>query len=315
MRIKGLDNGYLYTKDDERRIFKSSISKDATDIFGGNYITIDGIAYCVGVGKTTVELNKIVSETNKVCTIMNLAMTGEDDYFLVVGLPIGQFKAQKEQIKLEVMKYNGCKVEYKEKPFKVSIRDVFVFPQGAASLLNERNLTDGDFIIVDIGGLTIDVALIELINGSPIMHKSNTWFDGMQKLYSNVIYAVNNKYNMTLPIDYAEKILRQDLMVDGEFQDTSFLDDIKLEFLQDITKELQLNYPSRTTPIYVTGGGGIVLYKTLNKTFKNTTLINDAQFSNAKGYHKIGLIKYKKYTTIPMSTNKTLHWEIPNYGK
>lgn len=302
MKIKGLDNGYLYTKDNEKRIFKSCFTKDITETNSKTIITIDGIQYCVGSGRTTVDINKVESDTNKVCTLMNLALTGNDSYYLVVGLPVGQFKTQKDALRNEILTYNKSEVLYKDRPFKFTIEDVCVFPQGVASLINENNLTDGDFILVDIGGLTIDVAYVEFTNGNPTLHKYNTWFDGMQKLYSDIIAAVNNKYNMTLSNDYAEKIFLNGLKVDGEKQDISFLDDIKEEFLLSTIKELNLGYPIRTTPIYVTGGGGKILYSTITNHFKSTLLLQDPQFSNAMGYHKIGLIKYKKYITMPLSS-------------
>lgn len=312
MKIKGLDNGYLYTKDNEERFFKSAITKDIIAMNGTNNIVINNIGYTVGSGLPIIKTNKINSEMNMVGTLYNLALTGSDEYFLVVGLPIKQFAAQKYEFREEILKYNKANVYYKDRYFKFEIKDVFVFPQGAAALISQPNLTDRDFIILDIGGLTVDIAHIELNNGSPIMHKSDTIFDGMQKLYTDIIFAVNNKFDMTLTPDEAEKILKNNkITVDGINQDISFLEPIKQVFLERTIRELKLNYSSRTTPIYVAGGGGISLYNTISNEFKNTFLIENSQFANAKGYHKVGLIKYKKYITIPNGTNKNIIWEMP----
>ena len=72
MTIKGIDNGYLYTKDNEKRIFKSAFTKEDSGIKGSNSLSIDGINYCVGVGSTNVDTNKIDSEMNMAGTLLNL---------------------------------------------------------------------------------------------------------------------------------------------------------------------------------------------------------------------------------------------------
>lgn len=290
--IKGLDNGYLYTKDNERRMFKSAYSQVDSSLAN---ITIDGVDYCVGTGSKTIELDKTDQEINKVCTLYNLKLTGDTEYFLAVGLPIAQFKTQREKFQSMIMSYNDCKVSYKDKDYQFKINDVLVFPQGAAAMLT-AGIYNGDYIIFDIGGLTIDIGWVEMNNGNPIMQKYHTWYQGMQKLYPDIINEVNNRYNLTSEPDYAEKIFVNGLTYKGEKQDLIFLEPTLNNFFEPILTTFELNYPAKTTPILLCGGGANVLYHTFKAHgYKQLTLHPDGQFANAIGYYNIGCQKWGRY--------------------
>ena len=288
--IKGLDNGYLYTKDNERRIFKSAYNLVDSTL---SDITIDGKDYCIGSGTQTVEVDKTDQEINKVCTLYNLALTGSGEYYLVVGLPIGQYKLQREKFTKMIMSYNDCHMVYKEQDLKFRINDVLVFPQGAGALMSIGQI-NGDYIVFDIGGLTIDIAWVEMSNGMPSMQKYDTWYKGIQKLYSNIIHETNNRFNMTLEPRYAERVLVHGLTIEGEKQDLAFLQPILSQYLEPILTEFQLNYPSKTTQIVLCGGGASILYGAFKSRFKSVILLPDSQFANAIGYYKIGCKKFER---------------------
>ena len=97
--IKGLDNGYVYTKDNEKNIFPSAFSTEDKVVSNAIPITIDNKQYYTGIGKSTVELDKTNLEITKVCTLTNLAMSNDKEFYLVVGLPVGQYKEQKINLK------------------------------------------------------------------------------------------------------------------------------------------------------------------------------------------------------------------------
>jgi plasmid segregation protein ParM len=292
--IKGLDNGYSFTKDNEKRIIKSAISYTDKMVTGSKHITIDGKDYYVGVGQMTSDIDKTDADINKACTLMNLVISGDTDYYLVVGLPIGQFKAQNERFRNTVMSYNNCKIEYQGNERKIRIHDVTVFPQGAASLYAIRS-SKGDKIIIDVGGLTIDVALIQMNYGNPHIEKSDTWYKGMRTLFSNIIEQVNLKYGLRLETKEAERILLNGLRIHGIEQNLDFLQPTLQDYLEPIVDELKLNYPCETTPIYLCGGGANLLYGAFKKRFYEVIMVDDSQFSNAIGYYNVGLTKYEKY--------------------
>lgn len=301
MRVKGLDTGYLYTKDNDRRIFRSCYSKSAISMGSTSFISINGEDFAVGAGDRTVDIDKTDSKLTEVCVLTNLAMTGSDEYNLVVGLPISQFKPQKEKFRKTILGYNNKLIIYRGEEMKIKINDALVFPQGIGALMSLNDFRS-DVILVDLGGLTVDLAYIEMVCGNPVLHKYDTWTEGIQKMYSKIIDQVNCKFNLTLPISFAEKILTNDLIIDGIVHSKDFLIPTIQEYLEPILIELQLNYPCKTTRIYLCGGSAIIFKDIFMKRFPNTVLMENSQFANAIGYHKVGIQKFgNPDTTKPTS--------------
>jgi len=80
--------------------------------------------YYVGVGSATVDIDKSDKEITKACTLANLAMSGDGNYYLVVGLPISQYKSQHDKFKESILSYNKCEVIYNNVPLRFEIKDV-----------------------------------------------------------------------------------------------------------------------------------------------------------------------------------------------
>jgi plasmid segregation protein ParM len=295
--VKGLDVGYSFTKDNERNRFKSAYTHSDKILSGVDHIIIDGKDYYVGAGQMTSEVDKTNDEMNKVCTLLNLVQSLDDEFYLVLGLPISQHKTQKDKLIESVLEYNKCSIEYDGYERKISIKDVSVFPQGAAPVytLEEMN---GRYIFVDPGGFTWNIALVDLVNGDPHIEKYDTWYKGMRALYSSVIDAINSRYNLKLDPRDAERILiKNELKVRGKDEDLSFLKPVLLDYLEPITDEIRLNYPCDTTPLYVHGGGIHIVGNALKKRFFDVTFMKDSQFANAEGLYNLGCIIYDKYIT------------------
>lgn len=296
MQIKGIDNGYLYTKsvcDLGKCIFKSAYTTSDKSVNGMATISIDGKEYCVGVGKTTADTDKTDSDINRVCTLTDLSMTGDDEYNLVVGLPIGQYKAQKDKFKKMVMSYNNYKIAFHNKPMNIKINNVLVVPQGVGALYSTSQ-KDGAYIVFDIGGLTIDVGYIESSWGTPTPRKTDTWYKGVITLYPRIIEMVNNKFGLTLEPSFAEQILNHGLYILGEKQDISFLQQLMDSYLEDMFDDFKHNYPAKNVPIYLCGGGAMILEPFFKKHFPQAVLMSDSQFANAIGYYYIGMQTFKR---------------------
>ena len=289
MVIKGIDVGYQYTKDNNHRIFKSAYSLVDNSLSNSKQIIIDGVTYYVGSGIETTDADKTQSTINMVCTLYNMASasTVDSDYIISVGLPVGQYKAQREELKEAIYEYNSKVVHYKGHRFNYRIRNVTVSPQGVAAVYNIIEL-QGRYIIVDIGGGTIDTCLLEFTKFDSRISKHETYYKGIKTLYNAIITEVNNKYKLKLDMEYAETILNTGtLIVDGEREDLSFLKHIVQNYIDGIVEYLNINYPIRTTPIYLCGGGSILTFDALKRRLPHVLLMENSQFANANGYYKI----------------------------
>lgn len=292
--IKGIDVGYTYTKDESKNIFKSAFTKDENVVGNSIKLNYNDEVFYVGDGNTTIDLDKAENEINKICILASLGLSNSDEYFIVSGLPISQYKLQKEKLKNFILKLDRSHICVNDIFDRIiRIRDVMIFPQGAAALYSQS--IAGDALIVDIGGRTIDVALVEMQNGSPKLQQNDTWYNGMLVLYSEIINVVNRKFELTLDPRYAEKILSQGLEIYGVKQNIDFLQPVLQRHFDTMFKQIMLNYPHKTTPIYLCGGGSKLLYNAFKNRFPNVSIFNDYQFSNAIGYYNIGKKAFSKY--------------------
>ena len=286
MTILGVDIGYTYTKTSEGILFASKVCK-AEPFQDAPKLTWEGQTYSVGVGESTVDANKINSTITKVCMMAALAVSSKDSEFnIVTGLPIGQFSAQADNLKSMILSNRRNKVFLNGVERNLNINDVKIYAQGAGALFAQR--IDGEAIIIDIGGRTIDIAYFEIEGGRRRLSTHSTLYCGMLPLYSKAIEAINQKYELTLPSKDSEKILRDGLEVHGEKQDIRFINTIKNEHIQELVNELDVKYPSKTTPIYITGGGAFIFGAVLQDKYRNARILPNCQFSNANGFKQIG---------------------------
>lgn len=289
---KGLDNGFYSIKDNEYRIFRSAFSRTDLTFSKNSEITIDGNTYYFGYGNTTGDSDKSNSLVNKICTLANLAMTGDHEYCLVVGLPIIQYKTMKDNLRDSIMRYNGADIEYMDSKFKAKIKDVTVFAQGVGALFN-IGLEDGVYISFDIGSYTINVVLVEIINGIPHIKKYDTWFNGILTLYNKVIKAINSTEGLPLEIEDAPLILSNGLNVKGEKIKDDYVKGILEDYLDDVLGKFKQNYPNHNLlPIMFSGGGAIMFSKFVANRFSNSMVLPNSQFANAIGYGNFARQKY-----------------------
>jgi plasmid segregation protein ParM len=245
-----------------------------------------------GVGNPTVDIDKIDAPINKIGILSSIAMCGSNEYYIVVGLPITQYKAKKERLRNMVMSYNGCDIIYNGRKINYHIRDVGVCPQGIGALYTINSSSDR--ILFDIGSYTINVALIEYSNGNPKIIKSDTWYSGVLNLYQRVIEEINRKFDLTLKPSYAEKVLSTgELSIDGSPCDLKFLKPIISDYLDPVFTQFKLKYDEyKTVPTTLIGGGAELLHGAFERTVKNCEIIEDSQFANALGYHRYGIDKF-----------------------
>ena len=285
----GLDIGYSYTKTDSGVFFPSKIMAGDNVINEGTQIIYNNQKFTIGIGKGTLELNKINSMLTKLCMLAAVAKSTDDDTVnIATGLPIGQIKLLADDLKNYLLNDNHINYTINNVNKKLFINDVIVVPQGARALYAYD--IEGDVIIIDIGGRSVDIAYFEYINGKRKLVKYNTLYKGMISLYSKLIEQINKKYSssgLSLDDEYGEKILTEGLSIFGDKQDLSWLQPVYDAHVEEIINNLMLNYRYVSTDIYICGGGAKTLFPSFKKKIKNIRILDDSQFSNAIGFKKI----------------------------
>lgn len=293
METIGLDFGSCNLKTNTGVIIPTKITKGENLFNNGFLLEFKNEVYTIGEGEYDTTLDKTKKEFFLPCLCLGLALSTEENFVrTVVGLPLNQYKSNKEEL-LNIIENNKI-LEFKlnGEDRTIYITEVEVFPEGIATYyslnMEKRNkLKERDIIILDIGGRTTDIALLKSgIKRSVI--KLTSLECGMINVYHDIISNINAEYTLGLEIEDAEKIIKNGLEIDGEKQDLTFVKQIIKNNIDKVFKELNINYPTRTSPILVTGGGGEAFFKSIKKRFPTAELVENNILSNALGYKKVG---------------------------
>jgi len=286
--ILGIDKGTTFTKTSEGQIIRSTIRENDHDILIDNKLLVglSGRKYIVGErGNYSSDLMKAEHENTKVLIYTMIALSKDKKYIdtdLVVGLPIGLYARQKENMKKLIDKHLDISINGIEK--HIEIGRIEVFPEGAGAYYTQE---EKDCLIIDIGGLSIDTALFD--NGK--LTKYSTYSMGIMKLYNKIANRVNSQFDLSLTEWDVPNILKKGLYIYGQKMPIDVESLIKAHTLE-IIERLKLEYDIKLLNVLITGGGAILLEEYFKLDILQSKVLGD-QFSNAKGFKKIGEVIFR----------------------
>lgn len=283
--IKGIDIGNSLIKDECGYSFPAKVSY-MENLMGNKYsCVLNNKAYYLGEGEYDTTYRKI-EKANYIKMLFGILAVSKapSELQIMLGLPISQYKKDKNKLK-ELIKEHFVLQGYFNNIYKeYVIQDVEVYPEGVASLSESY-----EGVLVDIGGRTTDVCMVSSVNNSRLkIEKPYSLAEGTLKLYSDFINIINSKKGLDLSFDDADRILRNGLFIKGEKQNISFAIDVFKEYLEKLITKLNIQYSLDTNNITFTGGGSLLLSKPIKKRIPYATIMQDALFSNARGFYKKG---------------------------
>lgn len=279
--ILGVDIGHYSTKSSNGSNIVSKVSKVSNILNNStNLITSTG-TYFIEEGEFDTEYRKIKKEYIKELFLTSILLSSNEmTNSIVVGLPLSQYKEDKDKLKEILLKERMHRVIINGNERKLIIEDVEVYPEGIGSLVGR----DYEGVIVDIGGLTTDIALLE----NNKVKKPYSLPIGTLNLYADFIKVINSKYSLDLTSEDAPRILKNGLKIYGEQKEIAFALDIFKSYVENIVRELQVSYSIKTLDIILIGGGADLLFKPFKNRIPNAQLIDNAIFSNANGFKEWG---------------------------
>ncbi|MBN1045500.1 MULTISPECIES: ParM/StbA family protein [unclassified Clostridium] len=247
-------------------------------------IVIDGKTYYLGYGSYDTTFRKIEKEHYLDMMYGLLALTTKTVYnYVGLGLPLGQYKADRENLIDLVLSNDNRKIKVNDELEKsIVIKDVEVFPEGVSTLKD-----DEECIVIDVGGGTTDCGLVVNEHGKRKVLNPISIPKGTIKLYDGFANKLINK-GLDVTLEDAERILNRGYLYQQGTDDINFEMYEYKEFVEILISKLQLNYNLKIYPISITGGGGEILYNQLKDRFKNTRLQPTAIKSNANAYYELG---------------------------
>lgn len=274
----GVDIGNYNTNTSNSIIFESRISKRNYELSDYSEVHFREEKYFIGQGSFDSEYRKIKKPTYLKLLYAALSRSLESgDVELGLGLPLSQYKQDRNELVRLIE--NNCFMTG-EKDFYIT--KVEVFPEGAVSVP-----IDFEGVVVDIGGRTTDVCLIENINGTRKILNPNSFGSGMIPLEQEFINQLNAKFGLDLAINDFKRILNKGLDIYGQRQDITFAISIFKEYLENLLSDINSEYNLKIHKIAFTGGGSINLAKPILKRLPNAKIVNDPLFGNAKAYENL----------------------------
>jgi len=277
--IIGIDIGNYATKTSSLVIFDSKVTNNS--LLGKNPFEAESDIFYVGEGNYDTEYRKVKKKHIRIMFLYALTLSTNDiNNKIVVGLPISQYKADREEMKQLLMQPRMNVVSLNGIQRKLYIEDVEVYPEGLISV--------EDGILVDIGGRTTEVALVENFK----VTSSFSVPEGTLNLYSDFANLINTHYGLDLKQSDAERIIRHGLKIDGMVADVTFAQDAFRSFVENLVSQIQIKYPVKTLPVTILGGGGQLLFNPIKKRIPNSTLAENPVFANALLFKKVGEAKW-----------------------
>lgn len=282
--ILGVDVGNYNLNSSTGICLESRVSRSSTLFSKSPTIELFNKKIVIGEGEFDTEYRKVKKENYLQMFYAAVCLSTNDIYNnVVVGLPISQYKNDKDELMNLIMQNSLMQGVFNGIERKIMIEDIEVYPEGIGTVAQ-----DFEGIIVDIGGRTTDICQVENINRKKKIINPISEPIGTLNLYADFIKSLNNTYSLDLKLQDTERILRLGLRINGAEVDISNSKMIFTDYVDKIVNKLKIEYSANTLDIALLGGGSIILGKSIIKRLPNTIVINDPLFANAQAFKKVG---------------------------
>lgn len=317
--VYGLDLGFSKGKDSLKNKVLSVVKRraenavDLADFLTEGYLIEleDGSKWNVGQkGAFDITRSRLKKETDlpKLYTMLGLFQqhTGRTRIdLLVTGLPIADYMSQREALKASMEKVHHFK--FNRKPVSLAVTECKVIPQAAGAyydfVLDEdgmpvenglaADLMYERVLILDIGGKTTDGCIMQNFSYS---QDSFTIQKAVLRISSILKGYIDQQFNRQLPpVELLEAIETKQIKMGGNVVDIAHLVDAAVEtfypeFEAELVEKVNDDF-AQFSAVILCGGGAYLLEKWIRETINgetNVIVMEDAEFSNAKGYEKFG---------------------------
>lgn len=291
----GIDKGSTYTKTDRKLCTRSTIRKyRENDIVLDDdkiILEMDGQKYIIGEkGSYSTDLMKSQHFNTRALILLTIGLSYPQDEWIttdiVTGLPIGLYSSQKQLMK-ETFQGTNNEIKINGKRKNIRIRNAEVFPEAAGAFYSQSEYEDA--LIIDFGGLSVDMALFK----GKKLKKYSTYSMGMMKLYSKLANKVNAEHDLSYTEWDMDELIREGLYIYGKKMDIG-INDLVIEHCKEIIERLSLEYDLKSIRnVLLTGGPAEWLEKYLAIDIPQRKVMQQSQFTNAIGYYNIGQVIFR----------------------
>ena len=207
--------------------------------------------------------------------------------YLVLALPLGQYKVYTEKLKSSLEAQMKHEFNFNNRDITLEYKNIIILPEAISAFYAVRDKVmnlSSDTLIIDVGGGTIDIVLIDNDGNA---NKPKTINLGSIKLLQHI--ATYLEENLTgIGVVHLEKVqqyLKSGFFYNGNAYNLDNSLVYAYEDIQYIIQQLNSYYSTelKTSNVVIIDTLGI-LYSTLEKEFKSNNMVHiDDSFSNAYG--------------------------------
>ena len=293
--IIGIDHGYAAMKTAHCSFPTGLVAYTHEPYSSDHVLEYGGQFHVIGSGRQALQKDKTATEDYYLLTLAAIAMElevrklpGEAEVILATGLPLTSFGRDKKAFRQYLLR-DGKPLDfrYEGRPYRITIKDVQLFPQGYSAVIWQPELLEQPSVIVaDIGGWTVD--LVEVDNQVPNAATCRSLELGVIRCLNEISEQLRRTLGLSLTNTQIESVMRgATTTLPREAKEL-----IQRETEQYISRLLsaiqECGMDYRAMPMVVLGGGASILARHVSPSAGLCglfTLEDDKR--NAQGFQRL----------------------------
>lgn len=297
LEIIAIDHGWSMCKT-PNDIYISGVSEITTEpAYFDNVLEFKGRFFKVGSGRSEIQATKVETPDYYYLTLAGIAKElklrkkTEAKVILSVGLPASRYGDEKNDFIKYLKQNDEVYFKFERIKYHVWIKDVFVYPQCYAAVMDQLHMFGPKVVVVDIGSWTIDI--IPVINRLP----DEAGTDSIQQGIITCMRNINKECVRQFGEGIDEELIKEYMVTKKSMLPETYIQVMNQEiksFLTMVVNSLrEEKYSLKTTPFVFVGGGAVVM-KNFGGYDQENFSYNTDICANAKGFEQLAEFRVSK---------------------
>lgn len=292
----GIDHGYYAIKT-KHCSFPAGITVYSHEPYTlQNTLEYGGRFYVCGTGRQPVLRDKIGNDNYFLLTLAAIAKEikhrGEKPECSAVigaGLPLTTYGREKKPFRNYLLRSSQpvC-FKFEGEAYKVTIRDVLLFPQGYSAIVNHPEFVreEPSVLLMDVGGWTVDI--MRLDNARPNADTCRSLELGMIRCIDEAREQVRRDTGLSVTDAQVERVLAGQKCSIGEEASVIIQKQGRIYTERLLSAAMEAGFDLKALPVILMGGGAAVVTRNLREQDRLCRVLPlaDAR-ANAEGYERI----------------------------
>ena len=294
--IIGIDHGYYAIKT-RHFSFPAGIAVYSHEPYTlQNTLEYGGKFFVCGTGRQPILRNKMENDNYYLLTLAAIAKeirqrggAAECSVNIAAGLPLAGFGREKKPFREYLLRSSQpVKFKFEGIPYKITIEDVKLFPQGYSAVAIHPELIQNEpsVLLMDIGGWTVD--LMRLDNGIPNAATCRSLEFGMIRCIDETKEQIRREVGLSVTDAQVERVLAGKECSMDENARSIIQRQGRLYTERLLSSVMESGFDLKAVPVVMLGGGAAVVKRNVSPQdglCRLFSLLDDKV--NAEGFERI----------------------------